>query len=326
MKGLGLGTTIRASINLEMALLIALLVLVSVVGLTWMGDGIGNKYANATSLLIGGGSSGPTNGSAHDNGDGTATITWSGGTGPYLIRRNVLPIFDGTQPIVADNLPSQSYTGIVPPGDIYLSIEDSAGNRYTLPTIIHITVPAPPAADCYVYQRAVMYASFEWMLANPTTAPPGNLSTLLAMLSTTVDSNTGEPYLGAVESCPAGANNLRLVAAAPSNGDEQLLWVVCPAHPLQNSAPSVQAARFACCINQIAIEKAAQDYHLAHGIYPPAGPVDATHPLIAEGYLARALRPPLRDYYAGFGLPVPEFYPLDAGGIITGLPDYNPHY
>jgi len=133
----------RASLNLEMALLIMLLVLSCVMGLSWMGFGIANVFNGTTDLLTAGGESGPGNGSATDNGDGTATITWTGGTGPFLIRRNVLPVFDGTQPIVADNLPSQSYTGIVPPGDVYLSIEDSEGRSYTLPSIIHITDPAP---------------------------------------------------------------------------------------------------------------------------------------------------------------------------------------
>lgn len=42
--------TTRASLNLEMVLLIMLLALAVIVGLEWMGDGINNTYAEAAGL------------------------------------------------------------------------------------------------------------------------------------------------------------------------------------------------------------------------------------------------------------------------------------
>lgn len=157
MRGYGLGLRHRASINLEMALLIALLVLAVVGSLTWMGPGIANQFLSAAGALdtAGGTSSGPTVSQPPvDNGDGTWTIGPIGGGVPdYTIIRDDDQLMPS--PITIGITPGPDYT-IQPidllPGDNYIDIIDDNGDR--LPTPIVITIPR----DCYSYQDELFLA------------------------------------------------------------------------------------------------------------------------------------------------------------------------
>ena len=144
MKGHTLGLRHRASINLEMALLISLLVLVCVASLSWIGIGIDNRYAEAAGALdvAGGVVSGPTDGTLIDN-DGSYDIGWSGGQPPFQVVRSPQP--DLSNHIgIADGITDRSYTipeADLEPGDNYIGIIDSDGGMLPLPEPIVITAP-----------------------------------------------------------------------------------------------------------------------------------------------------------------------------------------
>jgi hypothetical protein len=147
MKGHALGLPQRASLNLELSLLISLLVLVCVASLGWLGHGIANRYAEAAGALdiAGGVASGPTDGTSADNGDGSYDIGWNGGQPPFQVVRSPQPDLSN-RVIIADGLPDRSYT--VPEtdlvdGDNYIGIIDSDG-RQLEDDPIHITLPLPP--------------------------------------------------------------------------------------------------------------------------------------------------------------------------------------
>ena len=113
--------TTRASLNLEMALLIMLLALAVVFGLEIVGSSINDTYAEAAGMFgIAGGISGPADTTQTDNGDGTWTIGWDGGTPPFTI------IEDGT-PIDTDDVSPYIYTPT--PGEHEIIIEDGDGNQ-----------------------------------------------------------------------------------------------------------------------------------------------------------------------------------------------------
>lgn len=159
MKGTELGRRNlkhRASLNLEMALLISLLVLAVAASLSWMAPGIANQFNSAAAALgvSGGSSSGPSDGSSSDNGDGSHEITWDDGVPPFDIVRSTQP--DMSSPItIVEDIPDRSYT-IQPidllPGDNFIDIIDGNGDR--LPTPITITIPR----DCYSYQDELLLA------------------------------------------------------------------------------------------------------------------------------------------------------------------------
>lgn len=137
----------RGSLNLELSLLITLLVLVCVVSLSWMGSGIANQYAFATGALgVAGGVSGPSDGTATDNGDGSWNIGWTGGQPPFQVVRSPQPDLSNRVPIGAPTS-NRSYT-VLPsdllPGDNYIGVVDGGGK--TLPTPIHIIAPLPKPA------------------------------------------------------------------------------------------------------------------------------------------------------------------------------------
>jgi len=140
-KGFALGRGNRSSINLELALLIALLVLTAVLGLSWMGSGIQNVYNIASHFGIAGGVSGPVAGAPVENppGSGSYTLTWTGGTPPFAITRSTLPDMSGATP-VASGLPGMNYSVVPQPGENDYQVID--GNGHQLPSIITITLPA----------------------------------------------------------------------------------------------------------------------------------------------------------------------------------------
>ena len=79
----------RGSLNLEMTLLIALLVLAAVSSLNFLGSGISEIFANTTQRLgvAGGIESGPNDLSTDYTSDGFTRVRWNGGTPPFDIVR-----------------------------------------------------------------------------------------------------------------------------------------------------------------------------------------------------------------------------------------------
>ncbi len=158
MKGLDPGlarSTERAGISLELALMIALLVLACVLSLSLMGPGIANQFTAAAGALgvAGGTSSGPSNGGSSDNGDGSHTIAWDGGVPDFGIIRDDNPAMDS--PDAIGSTPDRSYT-IQPidllPGDNYIDLIDGNGDRLPVPIVISIP------RDCYDYQSELLLA------------------------------------------------------------------------------------------------------------------------------------------------------------------------
>lgn len=134
----------RASLDLELALIISLLVLVAVASLGWMGSGIANQYtAGATAVEVANYTS-PTAGGSTDNGDGSHDIGWSGGEPPFDIIRSDAP--DMTAPEDIGTTPEQSYTVLPEPGENFYQIIDGDGR--SLPSPILITLPL----TCYDHQ------------------------------------------------------------------------------------------------------------------------------------------------------------------------------
>jgi len=146
---MGVNRGTRASLNLEMALLITLMILTCVIGLSFIGAGVANQYASATGKLdVAGAVSGPSAGSSTDNGDGSFGIGWTGGTPDFTIKRGALP--DLSDAVVIGSTPSNSYTvlpGDLQPGDNYIGIIDGEGRR--LPQPIHIGID--PVDNTAVY-------------------------------------------------------------------------------------------------------------------------------------------------------------------------------
>jgi len=137
MKGLTLGN--RASLNLELALLMMLLVLAIVSALGPLGQGIANIYNSASGSfdIAGGTTSGPDGGGAADSGGGSYEIGWSGGTPPFQVIRSVQP--DLSDPVIAGSTPGRSYTVLPEPGFNYYQVIDGDGRR--LPAPVVITLP-----------------------------------------------------------------------------------------------------------------------------------------------------------------------------------------
>ena len=136
----------KASLNLELALIIALLVLSTVFGLQQVGSAINTSFLEAAGALeIAGGTSGPTNGSVSPipNPDGSYDIGWDNGTPPYEIVRATLP--DMSDQVVIGTTPETTYTipaDELQEGDNYIGIIDDGGRVLTPPIVI--VTPNPP--------------------------------------------------------------------------------------------------------------------------------------------------------------------------------------
>ena len=112
----------RASLNLEMALLIMLLALAVVFGLQIVGGAINDTFLETAGALgIAGGSFEGTLPDSTNNGDGSYTIGWDGGTPPFDV------IEDGV--VIGDDIPSSPYTYTPMPGTHEVVIEDGDGNQ-----------------------------------------------------------------------------------------------------------------------------------------------------------------------------------------------------
>jgi hypothetical protein len=87
-----------------------------------------------------------------------------------------------------------------------------------------------------------------------------------------------------------------------------------PVYTAARSAAQIKS----CFANQRTIEGADQTYHAEHGYLVAAGPVNAAHPFIGEGYLKFAPQCPLGG----------QNYALDASGTVTAasLTCSHPHF
>ncbi|MDR3687070.1 MAG: prepilin-type N-terminal cleavage/methylation domain-containing protein [Coriobacteriia bacterium] len=93
--------------------------------------------------------------------------------------------------------------------------------------------------------------------------------------------------------------------------------LVAIAVPVFNAARST-AQQKTCFANQRTLEGAAINYSSQYGAYPAAGTVDATHPLIANGFVKAPPVCPLGG----------QQYAMDASGTVTlaSLTCGHPHY
>jgi len=93
--------------------------------------------------------------------------------------------------------------------------------------------------------------------------------------------------------------------------------LVAIAVPVFNAARSTAQER-TCFANQRTLEGAAVNYSSQNGTYPAAGPVNATHPLIANGFVKAPPTCPLGG----------QQYAMDASGTVTtaSLTCGHPHY
>ena len=82
--------------------------------------------------------------------------------------------------------------------------------------------------------------------------------------------------------------------------------LVAIAVPVFNAARS-SAQQKTCFANQRTLEGAAVNYSSQYGSYPAAGPVNATHPLVANGFVKAPPTCPLGG----------QQYAMDASGTVT---------
>ena len=121
----------RASLNLEMALLIMLLALAVVFGLQIVGGAINDTFLETAGALgIAGGSFEGTLPDSTNNGDGTYTIGWEGGDAPFDV------IEDGSV-IADDTTPPFTYTPA--PGVHEIIIRDSDGDLSAPITVVGLS-------------------------------------------------------------------------------------------------------------------------------------------------------------------------------------------
>lgn len=113
----------KGSLNLELALLIMLLALVVIFGLNWIGNGIANRYTEASELLL----SGDFETGITSVGNSVALLSVSGGTSPYTITLTN----NGVDTILGTDFPAGDIPVSILPGDNTYLIEDSDGNSET---------------------------------------------------------------------------------------------------------------------------------------------------------------------------------------------------